>query len=177
MEKYAIIGFIITIILLIIFWLVIQYNKFNWQKVKLQKGEINLLSLFEKKYQILCRIITFLKENTTNEIKDLNYNFEQKDLYLLNKNLEKENNIINSYLDENEKIIKNTSFKKINQELIDINIAINGSKKYYNDNLTLYNHLCHAFPSKIIALLFKYKEKNFLDEELTYELKILKEKK
>ena len=48
-------------------------------------------------------------------------------------------------------------------------------KKYYNDNLINYNHLVNSFPSKVISKIFKYKEKDFLDEEVKDELKILGE--
>ena len=67
-------------------------------------------------------------------------------------------------MDNNEKLLKNESVININKELNEINITINGGKKYYNDNLIYYNHLCNAFPSNIIAKIKKYKEKDFLDE-------------
>ena len=76
-------------------------------------------------------------------------------------------------MDNNEKLLKNESIININKELNEINININGGKKYYNDNLIIYNHLCNAFPSNIIAKIKKYKEKEFLDDEIKEELKIL----
>ena len=56
-----------------------------------------------------------------------------------------------------------------------MNINLNGCKKYFNDNLITYNHLCSSFPSKIIAFLYRYKPKEFIDEEIKEELKILVE--
>ena len=78
-------------------------------------------------------------------------------------------------MDNNEKLLKDESIIKVNKELNEINITINGGKKYYNDNLVYYNHLCNAFPSNIIAKIKKYKEKDFLDDEIKEELKILDE--
>ena len=90
-----------------------------------------------------------------------------------NKNIEEMVNYINQILDNNEKLLKKEAIININKELSEINITINGGKKYYNDNLVLYNHLCNAFPSNIIAKLKKIREKEFLDNEIKEELKIL----
>ena len=78
-------------------------------------------------------------------------------------------------MDNNEKLLKNEAVIKINNELSEVNITINGGKKYYNDNLVIYNHLCNAFPSNIVAKLKRYHEKDFLDGEIKEELKILDE--
>ena len=85
------------------------------------------------------------------------------------------NNEINKVMDNNENLLKDEAIININKELLDANISINGSKKFYNDNVILYNQLVNSFPSKIIAILFRYKEKEFMDEEIKEELKILEE--
>ena len=78
-------------------------------------------------------------------------------------------------MDNNEKLLKNETIINLNKEINEVDITINGGKKYYNDNLVLYNHLCSAFPSIIIAKIKHYKEKEFLDDEIKEELKILEE--
>ena len=54
-------------------------------------------------------------------------------------------NTINKYMDNNEKLLKEETIININKELQDVNVNLNGSKKFYNDNLTIYNHLCNSF--------------------------------
>ena len=76
-------------------------------------------------------------------------------------------------MDNNEELYKNETIIKLDNELSNINLSINSSKKYYNKHLTEYNNLCNLFPSKIIAFIFKYKPKNFIDEEIPDTLKIL----
>ena len=51
-----------------------------------------------------------------------------------------------------------------------IDIALNESeaeivafRKYYNDIITDYNKLVKSFPSNIIALIFKFKDKLYFD--------------
>ena len=164
-------------IVLIIF--INQYNKFQWSNTLIQKGEVNIVNALTNKYNILLRYLDFLKNNKV-EIKDEDYdkykmiNLKQP-INKLNKQIIEMNNVVNQYMDNNEKLLKNETIININKELNDANININGGKKYYNDNLIIYNNLCNAFPSNIIAKIKKYKQKEFLDNETKEELKILDE--
>ena len=69
------------------------------------------------------------------------------------------------------------SIKSINEELVVIDNDLNASKKYYNDNIVLYNNLVRCLPSNIVALIFKYKKKDFFKEEKIETLEILKDEK
>ena len=178
MNVIAIICLIIGLIGLILILLITKYNQFQWIIIKLNKGETNISNALERKYNILLRYIDFLKNN----IKVDETDFEEYKLLNIkapmnkvNKKIESMNNIINKYMDNNEKLLKNETIININKELQDVNININGGKKYYNDNLTIYNHLCNAFPSNIVAKIKRYKEKEYLDSEAKEELKILDE--
>lgn len=179
MDILLIIGIVVAIIGIILIILVTQYNKFQWTNILVNKGETNLESAFNKKHNILIRYLDILKDNKI-DISDEDYdkfrllNLTQP-VSVLNKEIEEITNYINRIMDNNEKLLKNESVININKELNEINITINGGKKYYNDNLIYYNHLCNAFPSNIIAKIKKYKEKDFLDDEIKEELKILDE--
>ncbi len=177
MEIYVIIGIAIAILGIILIILIEQYNKFQWSITLIQKGETNIKNALEKKYNILLRYLDFLKNNNVNidendydEYKLLNI---KQPIEKLNKKIEKMHNLVNKYMDNNEKLLKNETIININKELQEVNININGGKKYYNDNLTIYNHMCTAFPSIIIAKLKHFKEKEYLDNETKEELKIL----
>ncbi len=179
MNLLAIIGIIVAIIGIILIILVNQYNKFQWTNVLVDKGETNLELAFTKKHDILMRYLDILKDNKIDipddeydEYKILN---TKTSINKVNKSIEEITNYINKIMDDNEKLLKKEAIININKELNEINITINGGKKYYNDNLVLYNHLCNAFPSNLIAKLKKYKEKDFLDGEIKDELKILDE--
>lgn len=179
MNSLVIIGIIIAIVGIILIILINQYNKFQWTITLLQKGETNIMEALERKYHILIRYLEFLKENKVDidqkeyeEYKLLN---TRQNVIKLNKKIYDLNNTINKYMDNNEKLLKNETIININKELSDVNININGGKKYYNDNLTIYNHLCTSFPSMIISKMMHYKEKEYLDEETKEELKILDE--
>jgi len=177
MNILLIIGIVIAIIGIILIILINQYNYFQWTNVLIEKGENNLENAFTKKHNILMRYLDILKDNKVdileedyNKFKNIN---TSQSVNKTNKSIEELVNFINQIMDNNEKLLKKEAIININKELNQINISINGGKKYYNDNLVLYNHLCNAFPSNIIAKLKKYREKDFLNSEAKEELKIL----
>ena len=179
MNILAIIGIVVAIIGIILIILINHYNNFQWTNVLVDKGESNLENAFTKKHNILMRYLDILKDNKI-DIPDDDYNEFSKintksSITKVNKEIEEITNYINKIMDNNEKLLKNEAIIKINNELNEINIIINGGKKYYNDNLVIYNHLCNAFPSNIIAKLKNYQEKDFLDGDTKEELKILDE--
>lgn len=179
MNILAIIGIVVAIIGIILIIFINQFNKFQWSNVLIDKGETNLENAFNKKHDILMRYLDILKDNKI-DIPDEDYNkFKvfniRQSIIKSNKEIEELTNYINRIMDNNEKLLKNETISNINKEINEINIIINGGKKYYNDNLVLYNHLCNAFPSNIIAKIKKYKEKEFLDDDIKEDFKILDE--
>ena len=179
MDILLVIGIVIEIVGIILIILINQYNKFQWTNILVNKGETNLENAFAKKHNILVRYLDILKDNKI-KIPDEDYDKYQlinmkQDIIKLNAETEEITNYISRIMDNNEKLLKNESIININKELNEINITINGGKKYYNDNLVYYNHLCNAFPSNIIAKIKKYEDKDFLDSETKEALKILDE--
>lgn len=179
MNTLAIIGIIVAVIGIILIILINNYNKFQWVNILVNKGETNISNALSKKYNILIRYLDFLKDNKV-DIKEEEYekykmlNLKQS-VNKLNTNIDEMNNLINHYMDNNEKLLKNETIINLNKEINEINITVNGGKKYYNDNLIIYNNLVNAFPSNIIAKVKRYKEKDFLDDEIKEEFKILEE--
>lgn len=179
MNTLAIIVIVVAIIGIILIVLVNQYNKFQWTNVLLNKGETNLENAFSKKHSILMRYLDVLVDNKITIPEEDYEKFKllntKQSIIKTNKSIEEISTYISKIMDNNEKLLKNEAIGKINKELSEINIVINGGKKYYNDNLVMYNHLCNAFPSNIVAKIKKYREKDFLDGEIKEELKILDE--
>ncbi len=175
MNTIIIICLLIALISVITIIFIINYNKFQWLIIKLNKGEKSISNYLNQKHAILVRYVDILKEDIQiNDYLEEYRNINAKlSINSLNQKVNDFNNLINGYLDNNEKLMKKEAVININKELSSINIALNGAKKYYNDNLIIYNHLCHKFPALIIAKLFRYKDKEFQDELENEEFKIL----
>ena len=176
MKLIIIIGVGILIIFLLVITLIHQYNKFQLLIIKVNKGEQSISNALQDKYNILTRYYEILKnliKTNKDDFEEFNLLNTKSSIYKLDKKVKEMNNIIDKYLDNNEKLIKNQNIIKINKELHESNISLNGCKKYYNDNLINYNHLCSSFPSKIVAKIYRYKVKDFIDEDLEKDFKIL----
>ena len=55
------------------------------------------------------------------------------------------------------------------EQLTDIEDQIQYSRRYYNGAVRDYNILCQAFPSNIVAGLFKFKQASFFEIEIATE--------
>ena len=62
------------------------------------------------------------------------------------------------------------------EELGDNEDMIVGSINYYNDSVVSFNKLVMSFPAKIVAFLFRYKKKEFHNNEKKEMYQILNEK-
>ncbi len=177
MNTLVIISLIVALIAGLMLIFITNYNKFQWMNIKVKKGEINIQSALEKKYEIILNYFSLLNENVKMDENDYNrINFiNNDDIVQFNNDLNNLNTIIDKYLDDNEKVLKKDKIKAINKELNEVNIFLNGCKKYYNNNLIKYNSLCKSFPSIIISKIFKYKEKEFIEEDIKESFKILNE--
>ena len=175
---YIILGIIIAISLVLLV-ITIYYNKFNFAIIKIAEAENNIDILFEKKIQLLERArsivkkelklkefledIDFLKETTINHFE-------------INNSLKALHNELNKMLDEHEKLYKSEALLSIIDEINGNEEAILGSTKFYNDNVVIFNQLVGSFPSNIVALLWRYKKKEFYNNEKKEMYEILKEK-
>ena len=106
MKIYIVIGLILLIILIIFIILIIQYNKFQLLIIKISKGEQNISTFLEEKYHILIRYSEILKNNIKikkDDFDEFTLLNTRSSIYKLDKKIKEMNNIINRYLDNNEK--------------------------------------------------------------------------
>ena len=160
-----------------------NYNKFQILKTKISEAFNSMDILFEKKSNLLERAINIIKDNNKQYKENLlldnltKIKSKKLDRFELNHELMLAFRDYKSILDLDKKIASLDNIKTINEELVVIDNDLNASKKYYNDNIVLYNNLVKCLPSNIVALLFKYKKKEFFKEEKLETLEILKDEK
>lgn len=159
------------------------YNKFQILKIKISEAYNSLDILFEKKVNLLERATNIIKENNDKYKEDMLLDNLTKikskniDRFELNHELTLAFRDYKGLLDLDQKLANLDSLKGINEELDSIDTDIEASKKYYNDNVVLFNNLVKCFPSNVLAVIKKYKKENFFKEEKIETLEILKEKK
>jgi len=175
---------IVAVVALIIVFIMIEisfYNKFQLLKIKISEALNNMDILFEKKFNLLERCTNIIKENNKKYKEELildnlvKIKNQKIDRFDLNRELTIALRDYYALLDLDTKLANIDSLKNINEDLVDIDNDLNASKKYYNDNIVMYNNLVKSFPSNIVAKIFKYKKEDFFKEEKIETLEILKD--
>lgn len=179
---YYIIVALVAIAVIFIMFEINNYNKFQILKTKISESFNSMDILFEKKANLLERAVNIIKENNEQYKEEIMLDnltkIKNKTLsrFELNHELMLGFRDYKGLLDLDASLSKLDALKGINEELINIDSDLNASKKYYNDNVVLFNNLVKCFPSNIVAILCKCKKMDFFQEEKIETLEILKEK-
>jgi len=170
MEILMIVILVIIIVVCVtsVFYATI-YNKFQDYVIRINEVESMIDTNLRNKYDLINKAIPIIKgnidkdKNIFDEIVKLRSrkigNFE---LYriLVRSTIE-----LNSLKNEFPDIENSDEIKKIIKQIAEIDIKVDNSIDYYNDNITVYNTLIKKFPSNIVATFCKYKEKLFFDRK------------
>jgi len=103
----------------------------------------------------------------------LNLKLDNISLNELNDILIETDNNIEEYLSQNEKIINSKNFKDLYNDINKINVTINATRKYYNENAKEFNKFLNKLPTSIFAKIKRLKEKDILKDNRDKQLKIL----
>ena len=167
MPYQIIIGIVIVVCILLIL-ILLGKNKFNFSIIKIEEAESNIEIYLEKKRNLLERAIPILKKELKQD--DFLKGLDKLDKEVLN-HFQTNALLHNAYLellgiiDENEKLLKSKTIKKIIKDLDSNEQNRIGSVKYYNDNVTNFNKLVNSFPTSIIAFFCRYKNKDYYNDE------------
>lgn len=168
---------LIVVIGIILFLLYkVLNNKYNVINIKVSKSEKKLLETEKNKFNLLIKAIDILNDNKKfdeNLYHDfLNLKLDNISLNELNDTLIKTDNNIEEYLSQNEKIVNSKKFKDIYNDINKINVTINATRKYYNDNAREYNKFINKFPTSLFAKIKRLNEKEILKDNQDKQLKI-----
>ena len=82
--------------------------------------------------------------------------------------LDYENKIV-AIINDNNKLAKNQTIIELNNQISTVNAKVNTIIKYYNDSISGYNALVSKFPTKLIAIITRLKEKRYFDGKNMYD--------
>ena len=168
MLMIVILVIIIIVCLISIFYASI-YNKFQDYIIRINEVESIIDKNLRNKYDLINRMIPIIKGNIDKDkdmfeeiIKIRSRKISNFELYriLMQSSIQ-----LSSLKKEFSDINKSDEIKKLTKQIEDIDSKIENYIDYYNDNITIYNTLVKKFPSNLIALFSKYKEKLFFDRK------------
>ncbi len=168
-----------AVILIILITIIVNYNKFRFAIIKIDEAENNIEVLLKKKIELLDRTRSIIKKELKLKefLEEVDFLKEsQINHFEMNNSLKECHTALNKILDDNEKLFKSETIVSIMDDINSNEEAIVGCTKFYNDSVVVFNQLVGSFPSNIVALLWRYKRKEFYNNEKREMYEILNEK-
>ena len=167
MNVFFITLLIIIFICLILVWYINTYNKYQNFIIRVNEAETNIDTLLRKRFDLLNKSINIIKGNINTEEDVLGLIVKLRSRKLSNFDLDRQLyeaiNEFNYYKENYPELSESDSFVKIDISLNESEHEMTALRKYYNDIITEYNKLIRKFPTNIVALISKYKEKTYYD--------------
>ena len=165
---FFILIFIVIICVVAVFY-AITYNKFQDYIIRINEVEGMIDNNLRSKYDLLNKAIPIIKSNIDNKkdifgeiVKLRSRKIGNFELYRV---LTRTFNEFNSLKEKYTSIEDSDELKKIRKQINEIDVNVENEIDYYNSNITTYNSLIKKFPSNVIAIFCKYKEKLFFDRK------------
>lgn len=169
-----IVVFVITVITIYITFC----DKFKENIIRLNEAEASIDASLNKRFDLLKKSVEFIDKEVNKDKEDEEQKVEVMHTIaeIRSKNLSKFEfdtslyeaiDEFNKYSDNYNELKKNNDFVKIQVNLIESESEIVALRKYYNDISKKYNQLLKSFPANVIALIKRYKKKEYFAEKET----------
>jgi len=160
---------VVVVVCVISVFYALVYNKFQDYIIRINEVESMIDNNLRSKYDLLNRAIPVIKSNISKEIDVFGEIVKLRSRKLGNfelyRVLVRTSNELNAIKEEFPDIQKSTEIKKVCNQINDIDLKLDNQIDYYNENISIYNSLLKKFPSNIVAIFCKYKEKLFFDRK------------
>ncbi|MDD2434929.1 MAG: LemA family protein [Bacilli bacterium] len=167
MELFVISMLIIIIICFFLIWYISTYNRYQSLIIRINEAEVNIDTTLRKRFDLLNKSIGIIKGNSDikDEVLEIIVKLRSRKLtnFDLDRQLYEAINEFHNILETNDELKGNENIIKINHSLAESETEIVASRKYYNDIITNYNKLLKKFPTNLVAIISKYKEKTYFD--------------
>lgn len=172
--------YIVLILVILIILVIYKYkdmvSDYNSVLIRIHHGENEIDELLNKKADLLDEICESINNINDNRVFSSVKKVIKKNLdtMKLDKDLSEIGLELKEYLLVNKAFIPDEELKKKLDDLVELDLNLEATKVYYNDNSTTFNELIEKFPSKIIAKRKGYDFKNlytFKEEQLFEILK------
>ena len=169
MNIFYILLIAIIIISLLAIIYIVYYNKLQDAKLKIDEAERIIDENLRAKYDVIVSMKKLIKKTLRNakinfkdidEVKDeniSNFDFDRK----LTDYLTIMDSVINDY----KKVQEKQEIYAMLNDIKRIDERLTSAKEFYNKYITESNELVLKFPSNIVALIHKIKQKNFFDNK------------
>ena len=164
---------LILILVIIIIFLICEFNKFIILKNKLKQSKSTIEVYLNQRFDLIPNLVEVVKgyakyeENVLAKIAELrqDYNSEKnKDLNKASK-INHECNKLFAVAENNPDLKGSEQFANLQKTLSKIENNLQAARRLYNADVTLYNTTIDSFPSNIIASIFGFKSESLFEIE------------
>ena len=146
---------------------VLNYNKLQYLKSKIEQSEQIIDDTLRKRYDLLCEASNIVKKELGDK-KDyfkeyINIKADTLSSFEMDRKLKEAFNLLNNLKDDYKEVEKNKDLKKIFVNIKETNENITAVTAYYNKNTGILNEYVRKFPSNIVAKINKIDERLFFD--------------
>ena len=174
----AIISGAITLIALIILIIKLKSDKLDAYTIRIEKAETEIQLLLEKKLSLLSDLQSKFSEESSE--KEFNFLCDLEDVdddeFKLNTILNKAYKELKGFLEDKRSYIPDDEIKSLLDELEQINIECNATKKYYNNNAIILNNKIKKVSNSLIRKFKHIEKKEIYNDPVEEEFEILKKK-
>ena len=170
MDGIQIVLLIIIVLALIAIYYSSTYNKIKTEILKINSSESEIDTLLRNKYDLIAKVIIEINQPDDKNLKTFDKLKEEElsSFEFERKLLDYENKIV-AIINDNNKLAKNQTIIELNNQISNVNAKVNTIIKYYNDSISGYNALVSKFPTKLIAIITRLKEKRYFDGKNMYD--------
>ena len=170
MEIFVMVGLIILVMVL---WMVITYNKLVELRnnVKEQWSQVDVL--LKKRFDLIPNIVETVKGYAKHEEETLLAVIEARNSALNSKTIQEEISAEKELTSKLNKIMilsesypelkADTNFKNLQENLSDVEEKIAYARQFYNDSVLKYKNAIEKFPTLLIASMFGFKQEQFFE--------------
>lgn len=174
----------IVIVIAIIAFVIITYNKLVELRNKVKNSVAQLDAQLQRRFDLIPNLVETVKGFAAHE-KELLENVTASRNGYINAGSNREKLEMNTQLTSNLKSLfavaenypslkADVNFLRLQEELSETEDKITYARQFYNDAVTIYNNKLQMFPSNIVAAIFGFREEELFhtEEEVREALRV-----
>lgn len=167
MDMWMII--LLVVIVLIVLWLIVSYNKFVGMKNKVEEAFSTMDVYLKKRYDLIPNLVETIKGYAKHEAETLENVIGARNMAVqaqgIDQKIASEQKFqsmlgpLYAISEQYPNLKADTHFTQLMQELKSIETEIANSRKFYNAVVVKFNNMVEMFPTNILAGIFHYTRK------------------
>ncbi len=162
-----------VIVLLLIVFVVIEFNKFVVLKNKIKQSKSSIEVYLNQRFDLIPNLVECVKgyakyeESVYSNIAKLRSEYSNEKSKNLKKasELNSKCNLLLAIGENNPNLQASEQFVGLQKSLEKMESQLQAARRVYNGDVTLYNTAISTFPSNIFALIFGFKQEDLFEIE------------